>query len=109
MEPAKTQNSMPPDRINKLKDFLRESPGDAFLQHALALEFMKAGDDDSAQKLFEDILEQHPTYIGSYYHLGKLLLRKEDRSGAMNVYERELNRQPGPATNMLFGIAGREG
>jgi hypothetical protein len=31
------------DRIGKLKTFLMSSPGDSFLQHALALEYVKMG------------------------------------------------------------------
>ena len=33
------------ERIEKLKEFLRASPADSFLQHALALEYIKTGDD----------------------------------------------------------------
>jgi hypothetical protein len=31
------------DRIEKLKTFLMSSPADSFLQHALALEYIKMG------------------------------------------------------------------
>ena len=39
------------DRVEKLKEFLEQNPADSFVQHALALEYMKAGDDAAAQKL----------------------------------------------------------
>ena len=68
---------MQTDRIEKLRDFLVASPGDPFLKHALALEYIKIGDDITARKLFEEILEADPVYIGSYYHLGKLLERQQ--------------------------------
>ena len=61
------------DRIEKLKTFLESTPADSFLQHALALEYIKVGDDGEARKLFKEILLREPTYVGSYYHLGKLL------------------------------------
>ncbi len=54
------------ERIEKLKQFLNENPGDSFLQHALALEYVKAGDDQQARKIFEEILQSDPGYIGSY-------------------------------------------
>ena len=76
------------DRIAKLKEFLQATPGDAFVQHALALEYIKAGDDDSARSLFEQILERQPDYIGSYYHLAKLLERAGDQELAIRWYER---------------------
>lgn len=75
------------ERIDKLKEFLLASPADSFLQHALALEYIKAGDDGEAKKLFEAILEKDPGYVGSYYHLGKLLERIGETATAITVYE----------------------
>jgi len=63
------------DRIAQLETFLKTSPQDSFLQHALALEYIKIGDDGKAKSLFEQILLREPGYVGSYYHLGKLLER----------------------------------
>ena len=76
------------DRIQKLKDFLSGSPTDSFLQHALALEYIKVGDDLSARQLFEEILQRDPGYIGSYYHLAKLLERTGDQNQAIAWYEK---------------------
>lgn len=76
------------DRITKLKEFLLATPQDSFLKHALALEYIKLNDDDTAQQLFEEILQYEPQYIGSYYHLGKLLERKGYNEQAVAVYER---------------------
>jgi Tfp pilus assembly protein PilF len=75
------------DRIAKLKEFLVAQPGDAFLQHALALEHIKVGDDTAARALFEAILAAQPGYVGSYYHLGKLLERQGEMEGAITIYE----------------------
>ena len=61
------------ERIEKLKQFLSATPDDPFLRHALALEYVKVGNVDEARTLFENILSGHPDYVGSYYHLGKLL------------------------------------
>lgn len=63
------------------------APGDSFLQHALGLEFVKLGDDDTAKGYFESLLSQNPSYVGSYYHLGKLWERKGHRDNAIQVYE----------------------
>ncbi len=75
------------ERINQLKEFLKASPDDAFLQHALALEYIKFGDEQAAKLLFENILKNEPNYVGSYYHLGKLLERINDNTAAIAVYE----------------------
>ena len=76
------------DRIEKLKEFLKTEPADSFVQHALALEYIKLGNDDEAQKMFETILERDPGYVGSYYHLAKLLERNGNTDAAIKVYER---------------------
>jgi Tfp pilus assembly protein PilF len=76
------------DRISKLLEYMKTSGKDSFLQHALALEYIKTGNDEEAKKLFNEILKREPTYIGSYYHLGKLLERIGDPKKAMRVYER---------------------
>ena len=74
------------ERIEKLKDFLRQNPADSFVEHALALEYIKNGDDAGAQKLFEDILQREPGYVGSYYHLAKLFERIGDTDSAVRWY-----------------------
>lgn len=76
------------DRIDKLKSFLEQNPSDSFLQHALALEYIKLGDDAKAKELFESVLENNPGYVGSYYHLAKLLERAGDTEAAVKICER---------------------
>ena len=76
------------DRIEKIKEMLIENPKDSFLCHALALEYIKQGNDDDAGKLFESILENEPGYIGTYYHLAKLLERVGKTDEAIKVYEK---------------------
>jgi Tfp pilus assembly protein PilF len=79
------------ERIEKLKEFLAGSPHDSFLQHALALEYIKLGNDEEARALFEEILNREPGYIGSYYHLAKLLERTGDTDGAIKWYEKGMD------------------
>ena len=78
------------DKIEKLKEYLQASPGDSFLQHALALEYVKLGDEAGARQLFEEILTHDPGYVGSYYHLGKLLERTGEPQLAIEWYEKGL-------------------
>ena len=75
-------------RIENLKEFLKQDPKDSFLQHALALEYVKAGDDEAARKLFEEILSRDPSYLGSYYHLAKLFERNNDNDSAIKWYKK---------------------
>jgi tetratricopeptide (TPR) repeat protein len=76
------------ERIMKLKEFLKANPGDSFVLHALALEHVKLGDDAEARKIFEDLLNHNEKYIGSYYHLAKLLERTGEREEAIKWYEK---------------------
>ena len=75
-------------RLDTLKDYLSKSPDDDFLQHAMALEYIKLGNDAEARVLFERILDKTPGYTGSYYHLAKLLERSGQIAEAIRVYER---------------------
>jgi len=75
-------------RIEKLLEFIETSGKDSFLQHALALEYIKIGDDEKARNLFNELLLREPTYVGSYYHLGKLLERVGDLEKAIRIYQR---------------------
>lgn len=76
------------DRVEKIRAMLKETPGDSFLQHAMALELIKLGNENEARNLFESLLEREPGYIGSYYHLAKLLERLGETGKAINVYEK---------------------
>lgn len=76
------------NRIERIKEMLKASPHDNFLRHALALEYIKAGDDVAARNLFEGILNEDETYIGSYYHLAKLLERNGEKQLAIKWYEK---------------------
>ena len=73
------------NRIEKLKEYLEISPADSFLKHALALEYIKLGDDEKAKGFFTEILKQEPGYVASYYHLGKLLERRGAREEAVRT------------------------
>ncbi|MBS1933478.1 MAG: hypothetical protein JST96_05710 [Bacteroidetes bacterium] len=76
------------DRVEKLKAFLKENPADSFVQHALALEYIKSGNNNESRNLFEDILQRDPGYIGSYYHLAKLLEAMNEKELAISWYEK---------------------
>lgn len=76
------------ERIKQLKEFLLADPHDAFVKHALALEYSKLGDDATARRYWEEILERDPGYVGSYYHLAQLLQRTGEPALAIQWYEK---------------------
>ena len=91
------------ERIDKLKGMLATNPGDSFLQHALALEYIKQGDDAEARKLFEHLLQTNPGYVGSYYHLGKLLERIGDINTALKIYENGMKEAQKAGEQQAYG------
>jgi len=75
------------DRISKLKTMLGDSPSDCFLLHAMGLEYAKLGDLQTARNYFEQVLQADPTYVGTYYHLAKLIAESGDTEKAVFFYE----------------------
>jgi Tfp pilus assembly protein PilF len=78
------------ERIEKLKAFLAQNSADSFVQHALALEYVKLNQDAEARTEFERLLERDQKYVGSYYHLAKLLERMGKKEEAIACYEKGL-------------------
>jgi tetratricopeptide (TPR) repeat protein len=74
------------DKITQIQAYLKDNPRDNFLRHALALENIKLGNDDVAKDLFKAILNESPNYVGSYYHLAKLLERQQLFAEALEWY-----------------------
>ncbi|MCC7298573.1 MAG: hypothetical protein IT244_09595 [Bacteroidia bacterium] len=75
------------DRKSQILEFLKESPQDAFLNYALAQEHIGAGNDAEAEEIFRHLLLWHPNYVATYYHLGKLLERKQEVDAAKEMYK----------------------
>ncbi|MBM3416643.1 MAG: tetratricopeptide repeat protein [Bacteroidetes bacterium] len=91
------------ERMDKIKTMLAENPADSFLQHALALEYIKLGNDEEARRLFEEILNREPGYTGSYYHLAKLLERNDKTDEAVKVYEKGMEEAKKAGDNHALG------
>lgn len=75
-------------RIDQIHKLLQDNPGDSFLNHALALEHMKVGDEDGARDLFEQLLSRDPGYVGSYYQLARIYEKQGERQKAVDTYEK---------------------
>lgn len=76
------------ERIERLKGFLAQNEADSFVQHALALEYVKLDNDAAAKEEWEKLLKRDEDYVGSYYHLAKLLERQGEKEMAVAVYEK---------------------
>ena len=74
------------DRLATLLEYLEESPGDAFLLFAIAQEHLRKENDVEAKRYFLQLKQEHPEYVGLYYHLGLLELKHGDALSARNTF-----------------------
>ena len=79
------------DRLQQLLDFRKENPDDPFLNYALATEYLKSGNADEALRYYEGLVANHPDYIGTYYHLGKLYEGLDRPEDAIATYEKGMH------------------
>lgn len=75
------------NRLQKLLDFLENEPNDPFLKYALATEYVTANDPVKALFYYEDLISNHPDYVGTYYHLGKLYEALDRKPEAVKTYQ----------------------
>lgn len=73
-------------RLNKLLEFLESDPNDPFIVYALATEYNALGDKEKAYSFYLQLTEKHPDYVGTYYHLGKLYEKDNQKDKAIEVY-----------------------
>src|SRR5258708_26271492 len=74
-------------RLEKLLEFIKSEPEDPFLKYALATEYLRINQTDKALEYYEDLVNRHRDYAGTYYHLGKLYEALGRRDEALNTYE----------------------
>ncbi len=73
-------------RLPQLLAFLADDPSDAFTLYALATEYRAVGDTAEAWKYYDQLLRDHPGYVGTYYHAAALLTELGRREEAETVY-----------------------
>jgi tetratricopeptide (TPR) repeat protein len=74
-------------RLDKLLEFIKNEPEDEFLKYALATEYLRLNQVDKALVYYEDLITNHPGYVGTYYHLGKLYEALNRKQDAISTYE----------------------
>ena len=74
------------NRIEVLLAFLAEDPQDSFVRFALAKEYEKQALLKKALDTYLELYELDPSYIGLYYHLGKLYEELSQRDDALKAY-----------------------
>jgi tetratricopeptide (TPR) repeat protein len=75
-------------RLDKLLEFFKNEPNDEFLKYALATEYLRLNETGKALMYYEDLFNNHPKYVGNYYHLGKLYEALNRKDDAITTYEK---------------------
>ena len=78
---------MQASRLEKLLEFITNEPDDPFLKYALATEYLRLNQADKALGFYVDLVTHHPSYVGTYYHLGKLFEALNRKGDAITTYE----------------------
>jgi tetratricopeptide (TPR) repeat protein len=75
-------------RIEQLQEFLKEDSNDSFLKYALALEYVRVEENETARDCFLKLIENDENYVASYYQLGKLYESLNDLEKAIEIYKK---------------------
>lgn len=78
---------MQSNRLEKLLQFLENEPRDPFLKYAIATEYLVLNEQQNALTYFEDLVQNHADYVGTYYHLGKLYEQLNRKDDALKTYQ----------------------
>jgi len=82
------QKKIMKSRIEQLQEFLKEDINDSFLKYALALEYVRVEENDTARDCFLKLIKDDENYIASYYQLGKLYESLNDLEKAIGIYKK---------------------
>jgi tetratricopeptide (TPR) repeat protein len=93
---------MQSSRLEKLLEFLKNEPNDEFLQYALATEYLRLNETDKALQYYESLVKNHPDYVGTYYHLGKLYEALNRTLDAISIYEKGMEAAKNKRDNHAF-------
>jgi Tfp pilus assembly protein PilF len=78
-------------RKEQLEAMLADSPEDAFLRYGLAMEYVSAGDDETALRLFRELIAIEPSYVPAYLQAGRTCERLGRTDEAAEVYRRGIS------------------
>ncbi|MCG8306607.1 MAG: tetratricopeptide repeat protein [Cytophagales bacterium] len=78
-------------RLEQLIEFYREAPNDPFNIYALALEYRNS-DLRKSLEYFESLIQNHPDYTATYYHLAHLYMDLGRENQAKSTFERGIRK-----------------
>ena len=72
------------DRLKQLEKMYEADAGDPFITYAMAMEFIKAGNDAQAERWLNETLKLDKTYAYAYFQKAKVL-QQNDRTDEAKV------------------------
>jgi hypothetical protein len=76
-----------PSRLETLRKFVAQSPGDPFPRYGLAMELKNAGLSDEARAVFAELEQRFPDYVPQYLMHANLLVSLRASDEARKVLE----------------------
>jgi Tfp pilus assembly protein PilF len=73
-------------RRQRLEEMLADDPTDSFCRYGLAMDYASAGEDETAAKVFAELLRMTPEYVPAYLQAGQVLARLGRDDEAKAVY-----------------------
>lgn len=80
------------NRLEQLISILENGSKDPFIRYAIATEYLKDNQVQEALLYYEELIENNPDYIGTYYHLGKLYSQLQRIEDAKLIFEQGIER-----------------
>ncbi len=74
-------------RLQKLQKSLEANPTDAFTRYLVALECVKLHLNDDAIAHFQQLVNEHPAYVPTYYQYAQLLENLQRQTQAVAIYQ----------------------
>ncbi|GAA5222088.1 tetratricopeptide repeat protein [Membranihabitans marinus] len=78
---------MSQNKIDLLLELNSESPNDPFPYFALAKEYEKISEYDKAIEQYKKLVNDFPSYGGTYYHYAILLIQSQKNQTALEIIE----------------------
>lgn len=75
------------DRMEVLREILRDNPQDSFARYGLAMELAKQGSLEEAMSEFKHLLLVNPDYCAAYYQAGQTLEKLGKSEEAKETYK----------------------
>lgn len=80
------------ERIHMLKSMLESEPQDLFLNYALGMEYLNDSSNlTQAKTQFQLVLGLNSEYVPAFYQLGKLCELIQQKTEAMNYYQKGMH------------------